>query len=134
MKKEKSISVGTSLKYANWWIQIFLFPVSRFSRVAWYLAMASDLLPAYQRCFFPPPPGRPAERQRPADCGERRVAAGPLQPRRHGGAEALHVVGGQLPGNHPAGGAARPPPGTMQEKSKLKNQKKVKSKNAKWSL
>lgn len=73
--------------------------------------------------FFPPPPGRPAERQRPADCGERRVAAGSLQPRCHGGAEALHVVGGQLPGNHPAGGAARPPPGTMQEKTKLKNQK-----------
>lgn len=59
MKKEKSISVGTSLKYANWWIQIFLFPVSRFSRVAWYLAMASDLLPAYQRCFLSSPTRTP---------------------------------------------------------------------------
>lgn len=52
------------------------------------------------------PTGRQAERQRPDDRGQRRVAAGPLQPRRHGDAAALHVVGGERQGHHPAGGAA----------------------------
>lgn len=85
-------------------------------QIAWYLAMASDLLPTYQKCFFPPPPGWPVDCQRPADCGERRIAAGPLQPRCHGGAEALHVVGGQLPGDHPAGGAACASTGTIERK------------------
>lgn len=58
------------------------------------------------KCWTVSPSGRPPEHQRPADGGERRISAGTLQPRRHGNAEALHVVGRQRQGHHPAG---RPP-------------------------
>lgn len=52
-------------------------------------------------------PGWPPAGQRPADCGERRGAARPLQPRRHGDPTPLHVLGGQCPRHHPIGA---PPP------------------------
>lgn len=89
----------------------------------------SDLIPTDQHyLLYVPPPGWPAKRQRPADRGKRRVAAGPLQPRRHGGAEALHVIGGKLQRNHPAGGAASPSTGTNQEEQIQTQKSKVNSK------
>ncbi|XP_042153004.1 partitioning defective 3 homolog [Oncorhynchus tshawytscha] len=53
--------------------------------------------------------GRPPAGQRPADCGERRGAAGPLQPRRYGDPTPLHVLGGQCPRHHPIGAPPRRP-------------------------
>lgn len=113
------------LNHTNWWFQLFSSTFDFFleypGSLRWFFTPPTD-----QKCFLLPPPGRPVDHQRSADRGKRRVAAGPLQPRRHGSAEALHVVGGQLPRNHPAGGAASPSTGTS-KKEQIQTQKSKKS-------
>lgn len=55
--------------------------------------------------------GWPFEREWPADSHQWRISPGTIQSRRHGDTEALDVLGGKLPGHHPARCAPSTPTG-----------------------
>lgn len=55
--------------------------------------------------------GWPIEREWPADSHQRRISPGTIQSCRHGDAEALNVLRGQLPGHYPARRAPSTPTG-----------------------
>ena len=74
------------------------------SKINWmfYCLFTSCQLVKTDFRFLPLPTGWSPECQRPVDSSERGVADRTLQPRCHGDAEMLHVVGGKLQGHHPA--------------------------------